>query len=438
MFEPRLHRTPYVEPIRAWVGKPVISALIGMRQTGKSFLLRQAAAEVAAAGVPAERIHFFDMESLANDSLRTAGSLHSRLADAVPGAVFIDEVQEIVEWERLTASLRGAGWDVWLTGSNAHLLSTELATLLTGRYVEIPVHPLGLAEYTAFRRAFGASASDDWSDHLRLGGLPGLAALGWQPALCQTYLEGVFDSVLLKDVVSRYQVRNVSLLQRLMRFVASSVGSPFSALSVVRFLKSQKANASVETIQAYLEHLAAACLVHPVPRWDIRGKAHLALGEKYSLGDVGLFSAILGGPGDVNAVLENLVLLELRRRGAQVSSGRDGELEVDFVAQRSGEQLYVQVGYLVGAPETLERETRALVGIRDHHPKVVLSLDPLPIALPDGLRHVDLRRFSGGRAPSPRRLGLTAAVAVASSSKSKPRHRPADLRHRKRSPASRQ
>lgn len=396
MFEPRIHRTPYVEPIRAWVGKPVIKALIGMRRTGKSFLLRQAAAEVAAAEMPAERIHFFDMEDMTNDPLRSAAALHAQLAHEPPGAVFIDEVQEIAEWERLVASLRGAGWDVWLTGSNAHLLSTELATLLTGRYVELPVHPLGLAEYTEFRRAFGASAADDWSTHLRFGGLPGLATLGWQPRLCQTYLEGVFDSVLLKDVVARFQVRNVALLQRLMRFVASCVGTPFSALSVVRFLKNQRASASVETVQAYLDHLAAACLVYPVPRWDIRGKAHLALGEKYYLGDVGLFSAILGGPGDVNAVLENLVLLELRRRGAQVSSGRDGEFEVDFVAQRAGELLYVQVGYLVGAPETLEREARALTGIRDHHPKVVLSLDPLPLALPDGLRHVDLRRFLAG------------------------------------------
>jgi predicted AAA+ superfamily ATPase len=175
----------------------------------------------------------------------------------------------------------------------------------------------------------------------------------------------VFDSVLLEDVV-------------------------------VRFLRNQRTAVSVETIQAYLDHLSAACLLHPVRRWDIRGKAHLALGEKYYLGDIGLFTAILGGPADVNAVLENLVYLELRRRGAQVSSGRDGDLEVDFVAQRAGECLYVQVGGLVGAPETRERETRALEGIRDHHPKVVLSVDPLPIALPNGLRHVDLRRFLAG------------------------------------------
>jgi predicted AAA+ superfamily ATPase len=385
-------RPHYLPLLDEWIGRPVIKALTGLRRSGKSVLLRQVAERLEQRTEWAGRVVLVDMELLSNDPLREASAFHAWLQPRPRGAVLIDEVQEIAGWERLTASLLAEGWEVWLTGSNAHLLSSELGTLLTGRFIELPVYPLSLQEFDVF----SAGRADAFEQHLVWGGLPGLHELGLSERLCSEYLRSVFASILLRDVVARFAVRNVPLLERLARFIASSVGTPHSALSIVRYLKSQRQAVSVETVQSYVRHLEAAYLVHSVPRWDVRGKRHLEIGEKLYLGDVGLFHALMGHSGDINAVLENLVFLELRRRGHLVSHGSVGELEIDFVATRDGQTTYVQVAYLAGAPETRDRELRPLRAVKDHHPKVLLSLDPHPIPTDDGVRHGDIRRFLRG------------------------------------------
>lgn len=385
-------RRSLLDQAEPWFGKPVVKVLVGLRRSGKSVLLRQIGDRLAALGLP---VHLFDMERMDNDALREAGALHARLRGEKPGAVLIDEVQEVRDWERLAASLLAEGWEVWLTGSNAHLLSSDLATLLTGRYVVLPVFPLSFMEFREFRSA-GPNGRDDLELYLRWGGLPGLHALQLREDLAREYLRSVFDSILLTDVVARFAVRNVPLLQRLARFVAATVGSPLSALSIAKFLKSQRLSVSVETVQDYLHHLESAHLARAVRRWDIRGKRHLEIGEKYYLGDTGLFIALLDRPGDVNAVIENLVFLELLRRGCRVSVGRVGDLEVDFVAERGGHTAYVQVAYLLAEPATVERELRPLRSIPDHHPKLLVSLDPLPPALDPGIRHLPLAGFLAG------------------------------------------
>ena len=389
-------RPHYTALVDAWATKPIIKVLIGLRRTGKSVLLRQIAARLVELGQPSP--HIFDMESMENDGLRTAEALYERLRVLPVGSLLIDEVQEIAGWERAAASLLGAGWDIWLTGSNAHLLSSELGTLLTGRYVELPVFPLSLPEFRSFRAAAAPSESEDPSleAYFLWGGLPGLHALGLQPELCREYLRSVFESILLKDVVARFAVRNVALLERLARFVASSVGSPVSALSIAKFLKSQRLSVSVETVQSYLLHLESALLVYCVRRWDLRGKRYLEIGEKFYLGDTGLFLALLGRPGDVNAVLENLVFLELKRRGYRVSVGKIGAYEVDFVAERDGDVVYLQVAYLLHDSATLERELRPLLMMADHHPKRVISMDRLAPALAAGVKHIEFGRFLEG------------------------------------------
>lgn len=392
---PTVHRPDYVTAAEPWFGKPVIKVLVGLRRSGKSVLLHQIAARYIERGTLAERVHLFDMERMANAELRTAEALHARLRDEPAGVVLIDEVQEVEGWERLVASLLAEGWDVWLTGSNAHLLSSELATLLTGRYVELPVFPLSFVEFRAFRPP-ATIEREDLELFLSWGGLPGLHALDLREDLCREYLRAVFESILLKDVVARFAVRNVPLLERLTRFVASSVGSPLSALSIVRFLKSQRQAVTVETVQGYLSHLESALLIHGVRRWDIRGKRHLEIAEKHYLGDTGLFVALLDRPGDINAVLENLVFLELKRRGYRVSVGRIGELEIDFVGERKGETVYVQVAYLLAEPSTVERELRPLRAVADHHPKVLLTMDRHSIVTDDGVRHLSLDSFLFG------------------------------------------
>lgn len=389
---PDVRRPTYLTDAEPWMGRPVIKVLIGLRRTGKSVLLRQIAARHVELGTPSARVHCFDMERMANADLRTAESLHARLRNEPPGVVLIDEVQEVEGWERLTASLLAEGWDVWLTGSNAHLLSSELATLLTGRYVELPVFPLSFVEFLSFRPG-GTVEADDLDLYLAWGGLPGLHALEIREDLGREYLRAVFESILLKDVVARFAVRNVPLLERLTRSVASSIGSPLSALSIVRFLKSQRQSVTVETVQGYLSHLESALLIHGVRRWDVRGKRHLEIAEKYYLGDTGMFVALLDRPGDINAVLENLVFLELRRRGYRVSVGRIGEFEIDFVGERTGETVYVQVAYLLADPSTAERELRPLRAVPDHHPKWLLTMDKHPIASDDGVRHLAIGQF---------------------------------------------
>lgn len=382
----------------------MIKVFTGIRRSGKSVLLRQTADALVAAGLPRDRVLLFDMELLDNDGLRPAGALHAALREREPGAVLIDEVQMVEAWERLAPSLLNQGWEVWLTGSNADLLSTELATHLTGRYVEIPVWPLGLAEFEAFWPAERAGAYDAF---LAWGGMPGLAVLDWRPELVGPYLEGVFDSILLKDVVARFHIRNVALLQRLARYLAETVGTPLSPSSIARFLKSQRLSVTVDTVQGYLDHLVAAFLAHRVPRWDFGAKRHLEVGAKYYLGDTGLFVALLGRQAPPNAVAENLVFLELRRRGYRVSAGRSAasgrdEWEIDFVAERGDRRAYVQVAWRMDAPETVAREVRGFAAIDDHHPRVVLSSDTLAPALPAGVLYQDLRSFLRGEAlPAP-------------------------------------
>ncbi len=389
---PAVPRPDYLAVAETWIGRPVIKVLVGLRRTGKSVLLRQLAARIVDAGMSPERVHVFDMERMANDELRTAAALHTRLRQLPVGAVLIDEVQEVESWERVAASLLAEGWDVWLTGSNAHLLSSELATLLTGRYVELPVYPLSFGEFRAFRPS-GGGLADEFDLYLRWGGLPGLHAFALSDSLCREYLRAVFESILLKDVVARFAVRNVPLLERLTRFVASSVGNPLSALSIARFLKSQRQSVTVETVQGYLAHLESALLLHAVRRWDVRGKRHLEIAEKYYLGDTGMFLALLDRPGDINAVLENLVFLELRRRGYRSSVGRVGDYEIDFVAERGAHVAYVQVAYVVSDASTAERELRPLRAVPDHHPKWLLTMDRHPVATHDGVGHMELSTF---------------------------------------------
>lgn len=393
-----VRRRHYPELVDLWVGKPVIKVLIGLRRSGKSVILRQLAERLVELGRPTPFV--FDMERMENDALRTAQALHQRLVNEAVGSLLIDEVQEIEGWERVVASLLASGWDIYLTGSNAHLLSSELGTLLTGRYVELPVFSLSFAEFRLFRNGgnpgAAATESTEMDEYLQWGGLPGLHAFGLQPVLCREYLRSVFESILLKDVVARFSVRNVPLLERLARFVASSVGSPLSALSIAKFLKSQRLSVTVETVQSYLLHLETALLVYRVQRWDLRGKRYLEIGEKYYLGDTGLFIALLDRPGDVNAVLENLVFLELKRRGYRVSVGKIGEYEIDFVAELSGRTVYVQVAYILADSATLERELRPLRAVHDHHAKRLISMDRLAPAIADGVRHVDLTRFLAG------------------------------------------
>ena len=391
-------RPCYEDRVMAWMGRPVIKVLSGIRRSGKSSILLRCKERLAAQGVPDFAILHINMELLVNERFRDIHLLNAEVHEAFNkngGKVylFLDEVQEIPGWEKLVGSLlAGDVADLTVTGSNAHLLAGELATLLSGRYVEFPVYPLSFREYcNFFSLMLGREA---FLKFLQSGGFPGLAALDEKEEARTQYLEALLDSIVLRDVVSRHKLRDVDLLRRILLFVADSVGSPVSARSLAGFLKSQRRSASVESIYNYLDHLAEAFVVDQAPVYDLRGKKLLETGGKIYFTDLGLRHALLGyRSSDIGQYLENIVYLDLKQRGWEVSVGRLGEWEVDFVAQRGAEKCYIQVAYLTPDKETLDRELRALRDIPDNYPKYLVTMDEIPPSSEEGIHRMSIEKF---------------------------------------------
>jgi hypothetical protein len=284
--------------------------------------------------------------------------------------------------------------DIVITGSNAHMLSSELATYLTGRYVEIPILPLSLLEFAEFRAAAGSGGDPrrHFSDYLQFGGLPGIHSLPLDPDIVQPFIRSIADAILLHDVVKRNNVRDVALLERLIQFVLSNTGNVISVKRIAEYLKSQHIRVGTETVANYLHFLCDARLLYKVRRYDIQGKRHLEFLDKYYPGDTGLLFAHLGSrPNAIAGILENVVFLELCRRGHSVAVGTLTGREIDFVAERHGERFYVQVATYIAEPATREREFGNLHALRDNYPKMVLSLDELAGGSDEGVRWMRLQ-----------------------------------------------
>ncbi len=396
-------RDLYLQRISPFIGKPIIKVLTGMRRVGKSYLLRQLGEQVENSGISPARILYIDKESLDFEHIRTYRDLHQLTIDTMagqPGCLLVDEVQEIEGWERALASLsKREDIDIYITGSNAQLFSSELATLLSGRYIEFPIYALSFAEFRQFRGEESGEPRGDFADYLRYGSLPAIHHFPFAEEVVYQYLSSIYDTILLKDVVKRHNIRNVALLENIARYVFDNIGNVFSAKKVADYLKSQRLRVGVETVQNYLSYFQAALLIHKVPRYDVKGKRLLDIHEKYYLGDIGMRHALLGfREADIGGLLENLVFLELKRRGYDVCIGKLGQREIDFVATRTEEKLYVQVAYLLASPETIEREFGALLGIADNYPKVVLSMDEVFGADYEGIQRINIVDFLLGEA----------------------------------------
>jgi predicted AAA+ superfamily ATPase len=382
----------------AWMGRPVIKVLSGIRRSGKSSILLRCKDRLAAQGVPDSAILHINMELLVNERFRDIHLLNAEVHEAFNknrGKVylFLDEVQEIPGWEKLVGSLLAEGVaDLTVTGSNAHLLAGELATLLSGRYVEFPVYPLSFREYGDF---FSLKCGREaFLKFLQSGGFPGLMELGQKDEARRQYLEALLDSIVLRDVVARHKLRDVDLLRRILLFVADSVGSPVSARSVAAFLKSQRRSVSVESVYNYLDHLSEAFVVDQARVYDVRGKKLLETGGKIYFTDLGLRHALMGyRSSDIGQYLENIVYLDLKQRGWDVRVGRVGEWEVDFVTQKGAEKRYIQVAYLTPDKETLDRELRALRDIPDNYPKYLVTMDEIPPSSEEGIHRMSIEKF---------------------------------------------
>lgn len=394
-------REMYMKRIRPFIGTELIKVMTGMRRCGKSVMLELVKEELAQSGVSPAQFISINFENLNYAQLQTAKALHdeitSRAAD-IPGKVylFFDEIQEVEDWEKCINSLRvSLDCDIYITGSNAKLLSGELATYLGGRYVEFIIYPFSFAE---FLELYHPIAPDEplqryFQKYLLSGGMPYLANIRYEDAPSRLYLRDLFNSVQLKDIVKRNKIRDVDLLERIIAYVIANVGTAFSASSLAKYLKNEKRNVAPETILNYIKYCCDAYLFYQVRREDLQGKQILASNEKYYIADHGIREAVFGGNmGDINLVLENIVYLELLRRDYQVTVGKTGDREIDFVCHRRGQKLYVQVAYLLASDETVRREFGAYDNIRDNYPKYVVTLDEFDMSR-NGIKHRNIRDF---------------------------------------------
>ena len=396
-----IKRELYMSRIRPFIGGELIKVMTGMRRSGKSVMLELVKEELLTVGISSSQFISINFEDMRNTHLLTAPALHDEIikrAESIDGKIylFFDEIQEVDEWEKCINSFRVTlNCDIYITGSNAKLLSGELATYLGGRYVEFIIYPFSFVEFLELYYTIEPNIPmpQSFQKYLLAGGMPYLANLRYADEPSRQYLVDFFNSVQLKDIVKRNKVRDVDLLERIIAYVIANVGTTFSATSLVKFFKSEHRTVAAETVLNYIRYCCDAYLFYPVKREDLQGKQILASREKYYIADHGIREAIFGGNmRDINLVLENIVHLELLRRGYMVTVGRVGEKEIDFVCDKRGEKLYVQVAYLLASEETLQREFCVYDNIRDNFPKYVVTLDELDMSR-NGIKHRNIREF---------------------------------------------
>ena len=364
-------RENYLSRIRPFIGKDIIKVLTGIRRGGKSVLLEQIRDEINSPNTI-----FLNFEDLDNQRLCEYNALHAYVCEQIgdskePFYLFFDEIQEVRGWEKAVNSLRVKFHaDIYITGSNSRLLSGELATYIAGRYISFVVYPFSYTEFLA------AHADGTFDDYLRYGGMPFLSSIRFEPEFCKNYLQDIFNSVVLKDIVKRNGIRDVDLLERIISYAMANVGRSFSAASISKFFKAENRTVAPETILNYLKACEDAYLLYRFKSQDLQGKKMLRVNEKYYTADHGLREAVIGkNLQNVEIVLENIVGLELLRRGYKVCVGRVGAKEIDFVGEKQGGKLYVQVCCLLNDRSTIEREFGSLLDVRDNYPKIVLYLE---------------------------------------------------------------
>ena len=396
-----IKREMYMSRIRPFIGSDLIKVMTGIRRSGKSVMLELIRQELMQSGISSSQFISINFEDMRFSHLQTAKALHDEIiekAASIDGKVylFFDEIQEVRDWEKCINSFRVClDCDIYITGSNAKLLSGELATYLGGRYVEFVIYPFSFAEFIELYRQTvpDESVQKCFQKYLLSGGMPYLSNIHYVEEPSRQYLHDLFNSVQLKDIVKRNNIRDAALLERIIAYVMSNVGNTFSANSLSRFLKSEQRTVAPETILNYIKYCCDAYLFYQIKREDLQGKQILASNEKYYIADHGIREAVFGGNArDINLILENIVCLELLRRGYEVNVGKSGDKEIDFVCNKRGEKLYIQVAYLLASEETVSREFGVYDTVRDNFPKYVVSLDEFDMSR-NGIKHRNIRDF---------------------------------------------
>lgn len=393
-----LERQGYSERIERMFGKGMVVALTGQRRVGKSCVMKRIYDKYSQDSL--NNVIYIDMEKTVFADITNYKKLEAYVAERLDTTkenyLFIDEVQEIQDFEKAILSLQSDGsCQIMVTGSNAKMLSSELSTRLRGRYMGYHIHGLDYAEFIEFHNL--QDSDDSLSLFLQYGGLPQLRQLGLENTdLVDDYLENVINTIVLRDIIERENIRNVPLLRTLVRFIADNIGKQFSARSIVGFLKSQNTEASTNMVLNYLEYLSNAYIIDRIGRYNIHGKKLLELGDSFYFEDLGLRNHLVGGNRhfDIEKVMENAVYRHLLRLGYTVYIGILHKAEIDFVAERQGSTVYIQVCYMLASEDTVEREFGNLRMIKDSHPKYVVSMDRMyGDTNVDGIRHLHLRDF---------------------------------------------
>ena len=396
-------RELYIEKIKTFIDKDIIKVLTGIRRSGKSVMLKLIMEELKQNKIDEKQFININFENLINRELTTADKLHEYILKKASEIkkkcyIFLDEIQEVKDWEKCINSLRvneEYDFDIYITGSNAKLLSGELSTYLAGRYVEFVIYPFSFKEFLETLKSIqqDVSTREAFQKYVKFGGMPFLYNLAFEEEASLQYLKDIYSSIILKDITQRNKIRDTDLLERVISYLIMNVGNNFSATSISKFFKSENRKVSVETILNYIKAAEESFLIYRVSRDDLIGKKVLNVNEKYYIADHGMREAILGSnQRDINQIFENIIYLELLRKGYNVRVGKIDNLEVDFVCTKGNEKIYVQVAYLLASSETIEREFTSLEKIDDNYPKYVISMDEFDMSR-NGIIHINIIDF---------------------------------------------
>lgn len=396
-----IERPLYYKKIEKFIDKPLIKVITGIRRSGKSTLLKLIQKQLLKNGVNSEDIIYINFESMKYYDFREAKKLYNHIIESIKSErkqyLFFDEIQLVKDWEEaINSFLVDLNVDIYITGSNSNLLSSELSTLLTGRYVQIQIYPLSFNEMIEFHKTYNSDVDHKnllWY-YIRRGGFPSIHISNYDEDTAYMVLNDIYDSIVLRDVVQRYKIRNIELLNRIMKYVMDNVGNTFSAKNISDYFKSQHRKVDLNTVYNYIEALESSFVISKVNRYDLIGKEILKTQEKFYLADQGIQHAVFGyRDRNISGVLENIVYNELVRRGYSVFIGKLRDKEVDFVAEKKNGKVYVQVTYKMESEKTILREFEPLLSINDHYPKYVVSMDEHFNDNIEGVRHVSLYEF---------------------------------------------
>jgi len=396
-----IERNAYLQKVIPFIDTDLIKIFTGIRRCGKSVMLDLIKKELLKRKIDEKQFIHINFENIETEKYRDYTKLHEYISEEINKIgkkpyLFLDEIQEVNAWEKCVNSLRVKfDCDIYITGSNAKLLSGEFATYLGGRYVEITIYPFSFAEFIELYKTENEDIGIEkmFKEYLVIGGMPYLKNVGFDYNASIMYLQDLYNSVVLKDIVQRNKIRSIDLFGRVIKYIISNVGKTFSARSISNYFKNEKLDIAVETILNYLQYCENAHLLNCVRRKDMIGKKTLSVNEKYYIADHGLKEALVGkNQADISIVLENIVFMELKRREYKITVGKINDLEIDFIAEKNNSCIYVQVCYLLATQETVEREFSVLEKVKDNLPKLVVSLDEFDMSR-NGIKHFNIRDF---------------------------------------------